>query len=164
MTSNATEIVSIMGNSIDMFKLVIGSGIVGAIFTLIIRYFDTENKKKATLYYPLYMACNGIIKVIKNHDSLGSDQGVYLFLSSAKTLNEIVFNSGSVIYLKGDSLKQLLSMKSDIDEHIQLFETRSWEFLEDRLEDSAFQNIAIYAESLKELCQNNVKDLSVLSE
>jgi len=164
MGVNTTDIAINSGNPIDLISLIVGSGIIGIIFSLVIRHYDNESKKKATLYYPLYLSCSGIVNVITNHKRLDPDQGKMLFISSSKTLDDILFNHGSVIYLEGNYLNELLSMKSAIDANLKIFQTHSWELLEEKFEKKEFQAIKSQAKSLINLCKNNVKNLKDLSE
>lgn len=164
MSINTTAIVATVGGSTSFINILIGSGILSIIFTLIIRYFDNKNKKKATLYYPLYLACNGIVEVITNHSKLHEYQGKMLLMASAKTLDEIIFNYGSIVYLDSTSLKELLQMKSSIDEKLKSVSEYNWDLLESKFEDDDFQNIAKKAKSLISLCKKKVKKLKKLSE
>jgi len=126
----------------SLLNLVIGSGIVGSILSLIQRHNDLQNKKKSILYYPLFLACSSIIKVVDEHEVLGKDYCRKQVISSSKTLDQIIFNHGSLIYLKKTDLGELLKMKAAIDRNIESFEKdTSWDDLKKLLEDHEFQNI-----------------------
>ena len=94
MDVNATEFAVTLGESINWTSTIIG--IVGGVFAIYIWFIDRKNMKKATLYYPLFFACKGIIDVINNFEILGEDRSRSLFASCAKTLDDIIYENGSI--------------------------------------------------------------------
>jgi hypothetical protein len=159
MYFNATEILETVSDQNNLISIIIGSGIFGSISTLVLRYFDTENKKKATLYYPLFLACTAIIEVVTEHEKLGMDYSIKQLISSSKTLDQIIYNHGSLIYLEGNDLQKLLQMKASIDRNIQFFEGISWKALKDLLKGQEFDEIKNDATYLLSISKNNVKTL-----
>jgi hypothetical protein len=160
MYFNATEILKTVSDQNSLISIIIGSGIFGSISTLVLRHFDTENKKKATLYYPLFLACTAIIEVVNEHDKLGMDNTKKQLISSSKTLDQIIYNHGSLIYLKGTDLAELLRMKAAIDRNIQTFEEKiSWNDLKNLIKNDDFYKIKANASHLLNVSKNNVKAL-----
>jgi predicted membrane channel-forming protein YqfA (hemolysin III family) len=91
-------------------------GIAGVVLNICIWFYDRKNTRKATLYFPLFLACRGIIEIIKDHEKLGDDRSRNRFASCASTLDEIVYTHGSIIYLKKvDDLSRFLFLKEAID-------------------------------------------------
>jgi hypothetical protein len=159
MYFNATEILKTVSDQSNLISIVIGSGIFGSISTIILRHFDANNKKKATLYYPLFLACTSIIEVVTEHEKLGMDYSEKQLISSSKTLDQIIYNHGSLIYLEGNDLQKLLQMKASIDRNIQFFEDISWKALKDLLKGPEFDEIKNDATYLLSISKNNVKTL-----
>jgi len=85
----AMEFVVTLGKTINWLSIFIG--IVGALFGIYIWLYDRANARKATLYFPLFLACRGIIEIIKDPEKLGDDRSRNLFASCARTLDEIVY-------------------------------------------------------------------------
>jgi hypothetical protein len=100
MYFNTTEIIETVSGHSNMLSIIIGSGIFGSISTLILRYSDAENKKKATLYYPLFLACTAIIEVVTENEKLGMDNSKKQLISSSKTLDQIIYNHVVLYTLK----------------------------------------------------------------
>ena len=71
--------------------------ISAALFGIYIWFYERKHMREVTLYFPLFMTCNGIMDVIKNYDTLGEDHSRNLFISSARTLDEIIYTHGSII-------------------------------------------------------------------
>jgi len=149
----------------NWITLTASSGIIASVFSvgvnLYLRSQDEKERKRKMLYYPLFLACNGIIEVITNYKSLGEYRSKELFISNAKILDEITSNHG-MIYLEGKNLHEFLQMKKIIDENLRFFEVRDWGFLKDLLESKNFIEIKRYANNLYSLCQEEVKGLQRL--
>ncbi len=121
--------------------------------------------RKATLYYPLFLACSGIIEVIKKYENLGESRSRNLFDSCAKTLDEIVYNHGSIIHLQNmEDMRTFLSMKSAIDEKIEVFKQRNWTSLKEMFKSNKFKDIESSARALLSRCSREEKSLRKLSE
>lgn len=149
----------------DWITLTVSSGIIASAFSVAINFYvrsqDEKDRKRKMLYYPLFLACNGIIEVTTNYKSLGETRSKELFISNAKMLDDITSNQG-IIYLKGKNLHEFLQMKKIIDENLRFFERRDWGFLKDLLESEKFKEIKRYANNLYSLCQEEVKGLQRL--
>ena len=159
MGLTATE----LGESINWFSVIIG--IAGALFGIYIWFYDRKNARKATLYFPLFLACRGVIELIKNHETLGEDQSRNLFASIAKTLDDIVYTHGSVIHLKKvDDLHAFLSLKQAIDENREFIEKRHWTALKDRFKSDELKEVEGYAHTLLSRCKEEVKEFKKLPE
>lgn len=160
MYFNATEILGTVSDQSNLISIIIGSGIFGSISTLVLRHFDTENKKKATLYYPLFLACTAIIEVVTEHEKLGIDYSIKQLISSSKTLDQIIYNHGSLIYLEGNDLQKLLQMKAAINRNMQYIEgdftPNDFKNLLNSQELYEIKNDATY---LLAISKNNVKAL-----
>ncbi|WP_440956411.1 hypothetical protein ACSAZK_05665 [Methanosarcina sp. Mfa9] len=159
MYFNATEIIETVSDQSNLISIIIGSGIFGSVSTLIFRHFDGINKKKATLYYPLFLACSAIIEVVTEYKILGPVNCEKQLISSSKTLDQIIYNHGSLIYLEGNDLRKLLQMKTSVDRNIQFFEDISWKSFEDMLKNKEFAEIKNDATYLLSISKNNVKTL-----
>ena len=159
MYFNATEIIETVSSQSNLLSIIIGSGIFGSISTLILRDLDAKNKKKATLYYPLFLACSAIIEVVDKHEKSGMDNSIKQLISSSKTLDQIIYNHGSLIYLKGADLQKLLQMKADLDRNIQYFEKITPKYLKDLLKGPEFIEIKNNANHLLSISKSNVKTL-----
>ena len=168
MAWNATEIGVALGESINWLSAIIG--IVGSMLAIISAYYlfcDRENTRKATLYFPLYLACRGIIKLTKNNDKilLSEACGRALLTSCAKTLDEIAYTHGSIIYLKGaDDLNTFLSMKEAVDENLALVERLNWAALVGKFKRNELEEVESCATTLLSLCKEEVNDLKELPE
>lgn len=163
MLGNITEFAVVLGETINWLSAIIG--VSGALFGIYIWFYDRENKKKATLYFPLFLACSGIIEVIKNHDTLGEERTRDIFNSCARTLDDIIYSHGSIIYLKkDDDLSMFLSLKKDIDKNLKLFEQHNWPTLKSMFNGEEFKEIEISANTLILRCGEEVKSLKKLSE
>jgi len=151
-----------LGESINWLSVIIG--IAGALFGIYIWFYDRKNARKATLYFPLFLACRGVIELITNHEALGEDRSRNLFASISKTLDDIVYTHGSVIHLKEvDDLSAFLLMKQAIDETLEL-EQRNWVALKDRFKSDEFREVEGYAHTLLERCKEEVKEFKKLPE
>lgn len=158
---NTTELAVNMGGSINWASTFIG--ITGVLFGIYIWFYDRKNMKKTTLYFPLFMTCYRIIDIIENYKTLGEEHSRNLFVSSAKTLDEIIYIHGSVIHLKRtDDLRTFLKMKKAIDENLEFIEKRNWLALQDRFKSNEFKDIKICAEDLKKRCEAEVKKFKEL--
>ena len=89
----------------DWITLTVSSGIIASAFSVAVNFYvrsqDEKERKRKMLYYPLFLACKGIVEVTTNYKSLGENRSIDLFKSNAKMLNEIVSNHG-MIYLEGE--------------------------------------------------------------
>jgi hypothetical protein len=164
MYFNATEILKTVSDQSNLISIIIGSGIFGSLSTVILRNFDINNKKKATLYYPLFLACTSVIEVVTDHETLGMDNTKKQLISSSKILDQIIYNHGSLIYLEGDDLQKLLQMKAALDRNIQSFADISWKSLRDLLKSQEFSDIKNEATCLLSISKNNVKALRKILE
>ena len=163
MLGNITEFAVVLGATINWLSAIIG--VSGALFGIYIWFYDRENKKKATLYFPLFLACSGIIEAIKNHENLGEERTRDIFASCARTLDEIVYSHGSIIYLKkDDDLSRFLSLKKDIDMNLKRFEQHNWIALKGMFKGEEFKEIEKSANALMIRCSEEVKSLKKLSE
>ena len=151
-----------LGKSINWLSIIIG--IVGALFGIYIWFYDRANARKATLYIPLFLACRGIIEIIKDPDKLGDDRSRNLFASCARTLDEIVYKHGSIIHLKRvEDLSTFLSLKDAIDENVDFVEKESWADLKEKFKSNAFEEVIdSYANTLLSRCKEEVKELKKL--
>lgn len=123
--------------SIGIAGLVIG--IAGFLYGAYIRFNDRKNMKEATLYYPLFLACRGILEVIEDYETLGVNRSRDLFISSSNTLDAIVFKHGSIIHLGTvNDVRAFLFMKKKIDEQIKFVETQNWASLKDKFKSKEF--------------------------
>jgi len=105
----------------DWITLTVSSGIVASVFSMAVNYYvrsqDEKEIKRKILYYPLFLACKGIIEVTTNYKSLGETRSIDLFKSNAKMLDEIISNHG-MIYLEGGNLHEFLKLKKIINENL----------------------------------------------
>jgi uncharacterized membrane protein YeaQ/YmgE (transglycosylase-associated protein family) len=158
----AKEFAVTLGKAINWSSIIIG--IVGALFGIYIWFYDRKNTRKATLYFPLFLACRGIIKIIKDHETLDDDRSKNLFASCARTLDEIVYKHGSIIHLKRvDDLSIFLSLKNAIDENIDFVEKESWANLKKKFKSYEFEEVGSYANTLLSRCKKEVKEIKDLS-
>jgi len=173
MNWSITEFAVTSGESINWLSIIIGLigligtiiGIIGVLFGVYIRFYDRKDMRKATLYFPLFLACSGIIEIIKNHETLGEDCSRNLFVSCTKTLDEIVYTHGSIIHLKRvDDLSTFLSLKKAIDENLEFMGGRNWVALKSRFKSDEFKKVKSYAEILLSRCKEEVKDIKELLE
>lgn len=161
MDFNATEFAVTLGESIDWTSTIIG--IAGGVFGIYIWFYDRKNMKKATLYYPLFFACQGIVDVINNFEILGETHSRSLFASCAKTLDDIIYEHGSIIYLKNaEDMDRLLSIKREMDIKLELVEKHNWIALKDIFKNDEFKKIEKDARILIDICGNEEKILGKL--
>jgi len=159
----AMEFAVTLGESINWLSIIIGIG--GVLFGIYIWFYDRANARKATLYFPLFLACRGIIEIIKDHETLGDDRSRNLFASCARTLDEIVYTHGSIIHLKSvDDLNTFLSLKKAIDENLGFIEQRNWAALKDRFKSNELKEVESYANTLLSRCKEEVKNIKKLPE
>ena len=152
-----------LGKSINWLSIIIGIVVGG--FGIYIWFYDRANARKATLYFPLFLACRGIVEIIKNHETLGEDRSRDLLASCAKTLDEIVYTHGSIIHLKRvDALNTFLSLKKAIDETLGFIERRNWAALKSRFKNDEFREVERYTDILLSTCREEVKELKELPE
>ena len=157
----AMEFVVMLGKTINWLSIFIG--IVGALFGIYIWFYNRANARKATLYFPLFLACRGIIEIIKNHETLGYDRSRNLLASCASTLDEIIYKHGSIIYLKKlDDLSIFLSLKEAIDVNIVFAEKKSWYDLKKKFKSDEFKEVERYANTLLSRCKEEVKEIKEL--
>ena len=151
-----------LGKSINWLSIIIGIVVGG--FGIYIWFYDRANARKATLYIPLFLACRGIIEIIKDPDKLGDDRSRNLFASCARTLDEIVYKHGSIIHLKRvEDLSTFLSLKDAIDENVDFVEKESWADLKEKFKSNAFEEVIdSYANTLLSRCKEEVKELKKL--
>ena len=156
-----------LGKTINWLSIIIGIvvGIAGLGLNICVWFYNRANARKATLYFPLFLACRGIIEIIKDHEKLGDDRSRNLFASCARTLDEIVYRYGSIIHLKRvDDLSTFLSLKKAIDENIEFIEQRNWAALKDRFKSNELKEVETYANTLLSRCKEEVKDINKLPE
>ncbi|NQE45809.1 hypothetical protein C5S31_07295 [ANME-1 cluster archaeon GoMg2] len=152
-----------LGKTINWLSIFIG--IVGVLFGIYIWFYDRANARKATLYFPLFLACRGIIEIIKDHEKLGDVRSRHLFASCASTLDEIVYKHGSIIHLKRvDDLSTFLSLKKAIDENLEFIKERNWAALKDRFKSNEFEEVVSHANTLLSRCKEEVKEINKLPE
>lgn len=159
MYFNVTEIIETVNGQSNLISILIGSGIIGSISSLTFRYFDISNKKKATLYYPLFLTCTAIIEAVNEYEKIGYDNSRKQLISSSKILDQIIYNHGSLIYLEGIDLQKLLQMKADLDRNIQSFADITPKGLKDLLKSTEFIEIENNAIYLLSVSKQNVKTL-----
>ena len=161
LTANESAVT--LEKTINWPSIILGIvGALGVLFSVYIWFYDRKNARKATLYFPLFLACRGIIGIIKDHEKLGDDRSRYLFASCARTLDEIVYKHGSIIHLKRvDDLSTFLSLKDAIDENIDFVEKRGWGVLKSKFSDE-FKEVESYANTLLSRCKEEVKELKKL--
>ena len=172
MAWNATEIGVALGGSINWLSAIIG--IVGSMLAIISAYYwfcDRKNARSATLYFPLFLACRGIVEIIENHDKtdrhdgLGEDRSRNLFASCARTFDEIVYTHGSIIHLKGaDDLNTFLFLKEAVDENLALVERLNWAALVGKFKRNELVEVKSCATTLLSRCKEEVNDLKELPE
>lgn len=160
----------IMWESINWMSTIIGivgavSGIAGAFFGIYIWIYDRKNMKRATLYFPLFLACSDIIKVIKKPHDLGEEQCRKHLENSAKTLDEIVYSHGSIVNLKrADDLQAFISIKKVFDERLDIIMKQHWDILTDTLKSNLFIEMKNNAETLLKTCKDEINELKELKE
>ena len=161
LTANESAVT--LEKTINWPSIILGiGGPLVAVFTVCRWLYDRNNARKATLYFPLFLACRGIIGIIKDHEKLGDDRSRNLFASCARTLDEIVYKHGSIIHLKRvDDLSTFLSLKDAIDENIGFVEKRGWGVLKSKFSDE-FKEVESYANTLLSRCKEEVKELKKL--
>nr|QNO47881.1 hypothetical protein LLFONJKP_00002 [Methanosarcinales archaeon ANME-2c ERB4] len=164
MDWNTTEFAVTSGESINWLSTVIG--IVGSILAIVSAYFllcDRKNMRKATLYFPLFLACRGIVEIVKDHATMGEDRSRDLFVSCAMTLDKIVYTHGSIIHLKrADNLDTFLSLKDAIDENLGFVENESWADLKEKFKSDEFTKVESYANTLLSRCKEEVRSIREL--
>ncbi|PAV11865.1 hypothetical protein ASJ81_08650 [Methanosarcina spelaei] len=88
------------------------------------------------------------------------DYSIKQLISSSKTLDQIIYNHGSLIYLEVNDLQKLLQMKAAINRNMQYIEgdftPNDFKNLINSQELDEIKNDAIY---LLSLSKNNVKAL-----
>ena len=152
-----------LGESINWLSIIIG--IAGTLFGIYIWFYNRENAKKATLYFPLFLASRGIIEIIKNHETLGEERSRKLFASCAKTLDEVVYTHGGIIHLKRvDDLRTFISLKKAIDDNLQFIQDRHWAALKDKFKSNELKKVESFANTLLSRCKEEVKNINKLPE
>lgn len=158
-----TEFAVLLGESINWTSTIIG--IAGGVFGIYIWFIDRKNMKKATLYYPLFLACQGIIDIMKDPDVLGEERCRAIFSSCVKTLDEIVYTHGSIIHLeKVGDLKIFLAMKKGIDENLEFIQERKLAAMKDKFNSKELKEVESYAKILLSRCREEVKEIKDLPE
>jgi predicted membrane channel-forming protein YqfA (hemolysin III family) len=161
MDFNATDFAVTLGESINWTSTIIG--IAGGVFGIYIWFYDRKDMKKATLYYPLFLACQGIIDVINNFEILGEARSRSLFASCAKTLDDIIYEHGSIIHLKdAEDTRRLLSIKRELDIKLELVQKHNWITLKVIFKNDEFKKIEKDARTLIKMCGNEEKILGKL--
>ena len=157
----AKEFAVTLGKTINWLSIIIGIVVGG--FGIYIWFYDRKNARKATLYFPLFFACRGIIEIIKDHEKLGDDRSRNRFASCASTLDEIVYKHGSIIYLKKvDDLSRFLFLKEAIDVNRKFVEKRGWDVLKSKFKSDEFKEVESYANTLLSRCKEEVKEIKEL--
>ena len=166
LTANESAVT--LEKTINWPSIILGIvGALGVLFSVYIWFYDRKNARKATLYFPLFLACRGIIGIIKDHEKLGDDRSRNLFASCARTLDEIVYKHGSIIHLKRvDDMSTFLSLKEAIDENLEFIKDkeRSWEYVKDRFRSKEFEKVKSCANTLLSRCKEEVKIIKKLEE
>lgn len=162
MNWNSSEFAVNLGESINWLSLIIGIAV--GMFGIYIWLYERKNTRKSTLYFPLFLACQGIVDVINKYEDLGEVTTRNILASCAKTLDDIVYMHGSIIYFKRvDDLSRFLSLKRAIDEHREFIEKQHWIALKDMLRSKEFKGIENHANALITRCKEEVKDLKKLA-
>lgn len=147
-------------------KLILPTSIIAVListsFDLYLRKADEKKRKEATLYYPLYIACRGIIEVFQKYDQFKFEGTYRRFEFSSKTFLEI--SHESVRYLKRDSLKIFLDLRCEVDELLTQLKTESWASIEYQFKNDEYNIIKKNAYSLLSQCKKNVKNIKDSSE
>jgi len=164
MNGNFTEFAVTMGASVNWLTAIFG--LAGGILGIYVWFYERENLKKSTLFYPLYLACQGILDILENqnYEKLGEERSRNLFASCAKTLDEITYNHGSIIYLKNDDLRIFLDLKKAVDEKLEVFPKHNWLTLKDMFKNNEFKEIESGAKALLLRCSEEEKSLGKVSE
>jgi hypothetical protein len=162
MAGNLTEFAVTVGASINWLTAIIG--LAGGILGIYVWFYERENLKKSTLFYPLYLACRGILDILEkqNYENLSEERSRNLFASCAKTLDEIAYNHGSIIYLKNDDLRKFLDLKKAVDEKLEAFPKHNWIGLKDKFKSGEFKDIENNARTLLSRCREMEKSLRKL--
>ena len=162
----------------DLLGYELADIIVTAIGSIGLWLLDSRRRKKATLYYPLFFACDGIMRSIQEDELITPDQRRNLFEESVKTLDKLIYEYGTIIYLKSN-LKDFYVMKQNIEENRYLFDKDNWEFYKriykDEVEFKDFINTTLATEetfgkilqkanNLRDLCKNNQSSLKNLED
>ena len=162
----AKEFAVTLGKAINWSSIIIGIAvcIAGLVLNIWIWLYTRKNARKATLYFPLFLACRGIIEIIKDPEKLDDYRSRNLFASCARTLDEIVYKHGSIIHLKRvEDLSTFLSLRDAIDENIDFVEKESWADLKEKFKSYTFKKeIDSYANTLLSRCKEEVKELKKL--
>jgi len=79
----------------------IGGLLIGASMS-IYSWYERKKKLRATLYYPLWLACHNVLLLFDKIDVYWDDgpNGKRLFNSAVKPLNDIMYNYGTAMYLE----------------------------------------------------------------
>jgi hypothetical protein len=159
----AKEFAVTLGKTINWLGIIIN--IVVALFVIFSWFYTRKNARNATLYFPLFLACRGIIEIIEDPDKLGEDRSRNLFASCASTLDEIVYRHGSIIHLKSmDDLRTFLSLKEAIDENLEFIKEQNWAALKEKFKSDKLNEIESYANTLLSRCKEEVKKIQELEE
>lgn len=169
MISNITDLVVNPGESLNLSTIIgiVGGviGIFGAFSGAYIWLIDRRNMRKATLFFPLFFACQGIIDVINNYEKLGEERSRHLLIFSAKTLDEIAYVHGSIIHFRRiDDISTFFSMKKAIDEKLESFEQHNWIILKNMFKSDEFIKIESGAKILLLRCSEEEKGLRKVTE
>ena len=76
--------------------------LIGGVGTLFSRY-ERKKELRATLYYPLWLACCNLLLLFNKIDKYETDEtrGKELFNSAVQPLSDIMYNYGTAVQLKG---------------------------------------------------------------
>lgn len=85
----------------EKIEFIIGL-ILGGVGTLLSRY-ERKKELRATLYYPLWLACYNLLLLFNKIDKYETDEtrGKELFNSAVQPLSDIMYNYGTAVQLKG---------------------------------------------------------------
>lgn len=169
MNSNITDLVVNPGESLNISTIVgivVGViGIFGSFSGAYIWLIDRRNMRKATLFFPLFFACKGIVDVINNYEKLGEESSRNNLVSSAKTLDEIIYVQGSIIHLrKIEDICTFFSVKKALDEKLESFEQHNWITLKNMFKSDEFKKIESGAKILLLRCSEEEKGLRKVIE
>jgi hypothetical protein len=169
MNPNITDLVVNPGESLNLSTIIgiVGGviGIFGAFTGAYIWLIDRRNMRKATLFFPLFFACQGIVDVINNYEKLGEERSRHLLIYSAKTLDEIVHVHGSIIHFKKiEDINTFFFMKKTIDEKLEFLEQHNWITLKKMFNSDEFKKIESGAKILLLRCSEEEKGLRKVTE
>ncbi len=76
--------------------------LIGGVGTLV-SWYKRKKELRATLYYPLWLACRNLLLLFDEIDTYENDEtrGKELFNSAVQPLSDIMYNYGTAVQLKG---------------------------------------------------------------